>query len=437
MSTTTEQKTLGQIANEAYLSPATGRWSLYTKEAKAEWENVATAVIRSFLESNGLTAADCADAAKVAKISAHEFKRWIDFSSQLNGLLFSRLSRLPANPSQVEDDNFLYFAPGETVIQQGDLEASCLTNLVPYSSICFGEKNECRLARPKPTALQAVEKKPKQLFGIWLAAHDQFTCPDCGGHHFGSTLKDRANGFGLITERQCHDEYGKGCHWSGPYYFPSDLASLARYGLDAHTKLTAAEKRIAELEKDLASAKLAIDYWKGHAQAPCEECNRLRSTLAQREQELANEKRNTDQLTKGQSKLRNVINAKIRQYDELKAELSALRQRCGWNEITADPASLPTAADADRNGQVEWLTIKDGEVGTHKWNHEWQNPQSHWRHTNLPPVPKKDVEDDGGLGKAWEEYLESSPAVDNRCHADFEAGYRAAQSAARKEGQVG
>lgn len=48
--------------------------------------------------------------------------------------------------------------------------------------------------------------------GIWgeTQTNQRFTCPQCGGHRFGSSDFD-----GVIT-RHCNDEHGTGCTWEGP-----------------------------------------------------------------------------------------------------------------------------------------------------------------------------------------------------------------------------
>lgn len=49
-----------------------------------------------------------------------------------------------------------------------------------------------------------------------------FTCPQCSGHHFGTSLDTAEDEFGsvadvTITEHQCHDQYLTGCRWRGQW----------------------------------------------------------------------------------------------------------------------------------------------------------------------------------------------------------------------------
>lgn len=41
---------------------------------------------------------------------------------------------------------------------------------------------------------------------------EAFTCPKCGGHHFGGSIDKDTH---KVLARQCHDEFNRGCHWSG------------------------------------------------------------------------------------------------------------------------------------------------------------------------------------------------------------------------------
>lgn len=63
-----------------------------------------------------------------------------------------------------------------------------------------------------------------------------------------------------------------------------------------------------------------------------------------------------------------------------------------WIAITDDPKSKPTAEDADRNGNVEWL-YEDGRIIARKPTEmqilDTLTP-THWKHTNLPPVETED-----------------------------------------------
>ena len=42
----------------------------------------------------------------------------------------------------------------------------------------------------------------------------QFVCPACNSSHFGSRC-DKIDGKIIVTEQQCHDEFGVGCKWRG------------------------------------------------------------------------------------------------------------------------------------------------------------------------------------------------------------------------------
>ena len=51
-----------------------------------------------------------------------------------------------------------------------------------------------------------------------------FTCPECGGHWFGSS--------GLpIESRHCHDEHQTGCRWAGPADGPHMTQDTARLAI--------------------------------------------------------------------------------------------------------------------------------------------------------------------------------------------------------------
>lgn len=45
-----------------------------------------------------------------------------------------------------------------------------------------------------------------------------FTCPSCGGHHFGTAR------IGERIQGRCHDEFGVGCRWTW------DRADDLKYG---------------------------------------------------------------------------------------------------------------------------------------------------------------------------------------------------------------
>lgn len=43
--------------------------------------------------------------------------------------------------------------------------------------------------------------------------HHDFTCPKCGGHHFGSITEKRPDGSIWKTHERCHDEYHVACNY--------------------------------------------------------------------------------------------------------------------------------------------------------------------------------------------------------------------------------
>jgi hypothetical protein len=53
--------------------------------------------------------------------------------------------------------------------------------------------------------------QPSSLSGAEGTQPHTFTCPECGGHYFGSAL----DGKGGITARECHDQGMIGCRWRG------------------------------------------------------------------------------------------------------------------------------------------------------------------------------------------------------------------------------
>ncbi len=62
--------------------------------------------------------------------------------------------------------------------------------------------------------------RPTKLCGWFFEA---FTCPNCGGHHFGSHSQQTPDKKEwIILSRQCHDEYGLGYRWEG-----SDVECMA------------------------------------------------------------------------------------------------------------------------------------------------------------------------------------------------------------------
>ncbi len=72
------------------------------------------------------------------------------------------------------------------------------------------------------------------------------------------------------------------------------------------------------------------------------------------------------------------------------AEMSRLREipePSPWIPVT--PSTMPKESDADRNGNVEWLLLDDnlGEIETWQWNYKGPTQHTHWRPTNLPPLP--------------------------------------------------
>lgn len=47
---------------------------------------------------------------------------------------------------------------------------------------------------------------------------EEFTCPECGGTHFGRDTKSDAQGIVRVLDTvRCHDEHGKGCAWKGEW----------------------------------------------------------------------------------------------------------------------------------------------------------------------------------------------------------------------------
>jgi hypothetical protein len=41
----------------------------------------------------------------------------------------------------------------------------------------------------------------------------EFTCPKCGGHHFGSVTEKRDDGSTWKTHEVCHDQKDVGCRY--------------------------------------------------------------------------------------------------------------------------------------------------------------------------------------------------------------------------------
>src|SRR4051812_33417428 len=63
---------------------------------------------------------------------------------------------------------------------------------------------------PAPSLIEPIGSTPDP------EVHSGFTCPKCGGHHFGSASQPKGEKDWIILSRQCHDEHGIGCRWSGP-----------------------------------------------------------------------------------------------------------------------------------------------------------------------------------------------------------------------------
>lgn len=61
-------------------------------------------------------------------------------------------------------------------------------------------------------ALAALAEPPAE-------PHYDFTCPRCGGHHFGRDTKADAIGIVVLDTVRCHNELpnGKPCWWHGPW----------------------------------------------------------------------------------------------------------------------------------------------------------------------------------------------------------------------------
>jgi len=66
------------------------------------------------------------------------------------------------------------------------------------------------------------------------ASHCPFRCPECGGDHFGTTF---SADLATVQSRNCHDEYGRGCNWSGP-----PIACVPRYSRDISAAFEVVEK---------------------------------------------------------------------------------------------------------------------------------------------------------------------------------------------------
>ena len=45
-----------------------------------------------------------------------------------------------------------------------------------------------------------------------------FTCPDCGGHHFGRVTAASKDGETIVTSKvSCHDQHRVNCRWVGEW----------------------------------------------------------------------------------------------------------------------------------------------------------------------------------------------------------------------------
>lgn len=71
-----------------------------------------------------------------------------------------------------------------------------------------------RLVNKAAEIFAGVPQEPDQIAGLKARLIKQFSCPQCGGCHFGTQnaltdLKDRV--------LECHDQCGIGCKWKGPY----------------------------------------------------------------------------------------------------------------------------------------------------------------------------------------------------------------------------
>lgn len=83
---------------------------------------------------------------------------------------------------------------------------SFLSNVVDYNKESANQELARSMGYCTNLILKAIENKPR----IQGPHVEPFTCPECGGHFFGS--KDSAGG--RLT-RYCHDQNGVGCRWSG------------------------------------------------------------------------------------------------------------------------------------------------------------------------------------------------------------------------------
>jgi len=440
-----------------------------------------------------------------------------------DGRLYRRLKRPASAPEPTSTSHIEPPAvgvewkelPQGTKVEQGDQKRNAVSRY--GEPIVWGEWKEVpeedigktlmndrvQLRRPIPRQPAGeVKDEPKQVFGVWIAAHNRFCCPKCGGSHFGSTLQ-KGDSFSLITARQCHDEFSKGCHWSGPYYFPSDLASLARRALDDQALLTTAHSQIEAHKAELAEARREVEelkkevqsfvtlayklvpmadgmpgayqrlgilgaehkQYKSNAEYLAKElkvwedkCNSIttrnqqaQETIRRLEKELGNRCEHCGaKLYSGPPdcpgcgapnccpQCCKILNLEDER-DDLKKELTRLQSLVTWVDCKV---RMPEEKDGDRNGCVEWL-VKTGVKGTTVYSRFWQiseqasriNEYTHWRPTNLPPLPSPQDGRDEAMKAAWTKFCNENPTLTSPLHrVGFEAGYIASQGAG-KEGK--
>lgn len=102
-----------------------------------------------------------------------------------------------------------------------------------------------------------------------------FACPQCGGHHFGTSLDTEKNASGgvtkvTITEHQCHDQFKTGCRWRGQWP-PAPAAPLRCHPAAADAvlaALVAIDYALTDPDASIASAHMKASRAIAAAQQP-------------------------------------------------------------------------------------------------------------------------------------------------------------------------
>lgn len=420
-------KTPGQVAREAYVGfVPKDQWMDGDKGAIEHWEKVAAAVLAT-VQPRKVTAEDCRYYLPqlCVNISAEECAK------QINALLEQRQPTqaatategprtAPGLPSPAASEEQWEEFTGEEgnkrgwKPQAGDelwLQDSKVWGKTANISLGrFADKGLYRRKRtPEGTETPLTDAAEMPIDRLETKDHPQCSIVNAD---FARNLERQRNEarerakMAESTSRINFDAFEKETKRAAELAEKLRVVETERETICAHAvAYCGAEWKVPAPGKQHASLIHAINHLGGIARDYAEvaqHTENLRSELARLKQSPAG------RLTVGaifeafkESRAFKNCNFSVQDVRDLLPHLNA-RLASPWRDVKSDP---PKESDADRNGNVEWFYATSGEIAGLPWNfldrdesgQDPRNPKTHWRKTDLPPIPGK--VDDGF--EAW------------------------------------